>query len=292
MGIRLSSTIKNNASSGLKLTFKEDVLYDLDQLVNMRNRADGSSRLLIQVKYDKDVSREVINKLKNDISLSIESNLNNVDIQTAIFDIISKYPNDYDARINQYLKSILVDYDLKYFTVYYPDTGAVEISYDFDSNTSLTRKFQEYYTKYKNAYKEILENGSEGSLSISDLKEQTPTDASDFAKYLLGKEIKKEIDIHDLDMLYKKIEEISKSVASINVATIIKNTNEEIPTSKAVIDYTNQRLNTITNRSRLEDGNWYLTNLDTIEDDNIMISNIHSIDYDEETDSYGIIMEV
>ena len=291
MGIKIRAN--STASSGLKLVFKEGITYDLDQIISSRNRSDGSSRLLIQVKYDKDVSREVMNKLKNDVNLAINSTLDNVDVQNGINEIIIAYPTDYVAKINQYLKSLLTEYDLSFYAVQYPGTEYIEITYDFDNDAELTRRFQDYYSKYGKTYREILNNGlSEGSLAISDIQDQVPTDASDYAKYLLGKDIKKEISVHDLEMLYKKINEMQEEVNRIKIAYSVQNTDAEVPTSKAVIDYTNSRLNTITNVSDVRDDALYLSNLDDVDDDVLVISDLQSLRYDKDIDGYVLYMEV
>lgn len=209
MGLRLGSSINSKRNGpGFELKFTENRTYNLDELVELRNRTSSTAALVIEVKNEEAIAKRVLEKLIEDTTVNIITSLDerNAEFKTQIGKIIKDVYNKYQtgivgtsnqqlkdkisteisARVDKYLKYIL-DTQAVQFKVFAEDrTGETfTVVYDFSSREVFNEKFVTYYTKYANEYNSELTVG-EGGLAISDSAVKIKVSKTDYEKYLLS----------------------------------------------------------------------------------------------------------
>ena len=194
-------------SAGFDISFKDGTVYDLDRLVEGKDRSNTDSELFIKVINNKELSSKLLSEIMASLSTTISQVISNKEVQDGVSRIISDVASRYglanmehipeniyqilNKEVNEYLVSIFDAYGVNYEVRFFDATRA-EITYDFKDMASMRQLTQERLNHFLTDYRNELKDVKEGSFAIVDSGKRKAVGRDDYKAYLLGEEFGQE----------------------------------------------------------------------------------------------------
>lgn len=210
MGLRLSKDLRaaQKATNGFDLVFTDSTTYDLDELLSIKKRNDGSRGLIVEVKKSDIIAKKAFDKLKNENNKIFSDNSEfeiriNEKLEELFSQVTKKYScsesnvpkegyQEIKSGLNSFLKELYSEDNISY-NISFLDSRKILIDFYFTDDNDLNIKFQKYYDEFLAEYDKEL-SVSEGGLAISDRARKIRINRDDYKNYLLDEKSETTID--------------------------------------------------------------------------------------------------